>query len=135
MKGDFARMCGTVTSGNSRGRGRNINHVGMSRVKLIGPEGGHSSTGRENDENNMVLHINGLKYQSSKERKKGERNTARTEQPYHNIPSSGTLSSNQLPKKRRVATGRTILLTMETTGDNPKTQENSRTCRNGKKRQ
>ena len=59
IKGNFARMCRTVKSDISRGRERNINRARMERVNLIRQEDGQSETGSENDEDKMVLHLNG----------------------------------------------------------------------------
>ena len=59
MNGHFAGMCKTVKSDNSRGRGRNNNRARKRRMNLIDQDDGPSETGSENDEVNMVLHVNG----------------------------------------------------------------------------
>ena len=60
VTGHFARMCKRPRAGNSRGAGRNQNSGNMRRVNMIEQSADQSGGSSEWDEDNIVLHVNGV---------------------------------------------------------------------------
>ena len=60
VTGHFARMCKRPRIANSRGVGRNTNTGNMRRVNLIERDNNQSEECSEWDDDNVVLHVNGV---------------------------------------------------------------------------